>query len=467
MSTTAQHPTIIADLDPSSGELLAEVPCASTMEVHAAVARARSAQRSWAELGAEARAAALSRLGERLAADAANLGETVTREMGKTLRSAVGEVKGYASGVSAEAQEVVAALAPISYGDGSSGSRAQDVTTVHEPLGVVAAITPWNFPVGMPLSIITPALVAGNAVVFKPSEHTPLTGARLAELLQAELPEGVLELVQGDGATGAALVEAEVDMVGFVGSRATGQRIMNAAAGSLKRLVLELGGKDPMVVFEDANLDAAARCAVEHSLRNTGQVCCSIERVYVADAIAEEFEAEVVRLAGEWTHGDGRADGVKMGPLVSEGQRAKVAAQVRAAVEEGAELRVGGVQPEGPGWFYPATVLTGVEQGHRITHEETFGPVVAVTRFDGSEDEGVRFANDTVYGLGANVWTGDPARAARVAARLRAGQVGVNRYLGGASGSPWVGARQSGFGHLGGPDGHRQFTVPKTISIGR
>jgi acyl-CoA reductase-like NAD-dependent aldehyde dehydrogenase len=319
----------------------------------------------------------------------------------------------------------------------------------------------------MPLSIITPALVAGNSVVFKPSEHTPLTGARIAELLQAELPDGVLELLQGDGAVGAALVDADVDMVGFVGSRATGQRIMNAAVGSLKRLVLELGGKDPMIVFEDADLEAAARCAVEHSLRNTGQVCCSIERVYVAEPVAERFEARVVELAKAWTHGDGREDGVKMGPLVSEAQRAKVAEQVRGAVAEGAALRVGGAQPEGPGWFYPATVLTGVEQGHRITHEETFGPVVAVTRFSGTEEEGVRLANDTVYGLGANVWTQDGDRAARVAARLRAGQVGVNRYLGGAAGSPWVGARQSGFGHLGGPDGHRQFTVPKTIAIGR
>lgn len=462
MSTTAQATATIANLDPASGDLIAEIPCATAEEVRAAVGRARAAQPAWADLGIEARAAALARFGERLAADAEPLGALVTREMGKTLRSAVGEVKGYAGGVSAEAKEVVEALAPISYGD-----KAKNVTTVHEPLGVVAAVTPWNFPVGMPLSIITPALVAGNTVVFKPSEHTPLTGARLAELLQAELPAGVLELVQGAGATGAALVEADVDMVGFVGSRATGQRIMNAAAGSLKRLVLELGGKDPMVVFEDADLEAAARCAVEHSLRNTGQVCCSVERVYVADAIADEFEAKVVELAQQWTHGDGREDGVKMGPLVSEGQRAKVEAQVRAAVEEGAQLRVGGVQPEGAGWFYPATVLTGVDQGHRITHEETFGPVVAVTRFDGSEDQGVRFANDTVYGLGANVWTTDPARAARVAARLRAGQVGVNRYLGGASGSPWVGARQSGFGHLGGPDGHRQFTVPKTITIGR
>lgn len=462
MSTTVYPKTSIADLDPATGDLIAEIPCATAEEVAAAVARASAAQPAWASLGVEARAERLARFGERLAAEAEPLGALVTQEMGKTLRSAVGEVKGYAAGVEAEAKEVVEALAPITYGEG-----AKNVSTVHEPMGVVAAVTPWNFPVGMPLSIITPALVAGNSVVFKPSEHTPLTGARLAELLQAELPEGVLELVQGDGTTGAALVDADVQMVGFVGSRATGQRIMNAAAGSLKRLVLELGGKDPLVVFEDADLGAAARCAVEHSLRNTGQVCCSIERVYVAEAIAEQFEAEVVELASKWAHGDGREGDVKMGPLVSEAQRAKVAAQVCTAVEEGATLRIGGVQPEGAGWFYPATVLTGVEQAHRITHEETFGPVVAVTRFDGSEEEGIRLANDTVYGLGANVWTSDMDRANRVAARLRAGQVGVNRYLGGASGSPWVGARQSGFGHLGGPDGHRQFTVPKTISFGR
>lgn len=462
MTSTTSTTASIADLDPATGELLAEIPCASPDEVAAAVARARAAQPAWGALPIEERAAALGRFGERLAAEADALGALVTSEMGKTLRSAVGEVKGYAGGVCAEAQEVVEALAPIRYGE-----DARNVTTVHEPLGVVAAITPWNFPVGMPLSIITPALVAGNSVVFKPSEHTPLTGARIAELLQAELPDGVLELLQGDGAVGAALVDGDVDMVGFVGSRATGQRIMNAAVGSLKRLVLELGGKDPMIVFEDADLEAAARCAVEHSLRNTGQVCCSIERVYVAEPVAERFEARVVELAEAWTHGDGREDGVKMGPLVSEAQRAKVAEQVRGAVAEGAALRVGGAQPEGPGWFYPATVLTGVEQGHRITHEETFGPVVAVTRFSGTEEEGVRLANDTVYGLGANVWTQDGDRAARVAARLRAGQVGVNRYLGGAAGSPWVGARQSGFGHLGGPDGHRQFTVPKTIAIGR
>ena len=450
------------DIDPSTGETIADVPLASSEDVEAAAADARAAAEAWSAEPIEERAARLKRFGELLAADAEELGALITREMGKTLRSAVGEVKSYAGSVVDEVDQVVAALAPE-----RPESSTQDVTVLREPLGVVAAITPWNFPVGMPLSILTPALVAGNAVVFKPSEHTPLVGARLAELLQQVLPVGVLQLVQGAGDVGAALVRADVDMIGFVGSRDTGARIMSEAAGSLKRLVLELGGKDPLVVFGDADVDEAARCAVDHSLRNTGQVCCSIERVYVAEEIADAFEAKVEELARGWTHGDPREKGTKMGPLVSAGQRERVDAQVRSAVEAGARLVMGGEPAEGPGCFYPATVLTGVAQDNPITHAETFGPVVSVTRFDGSEDEGVRLANDTIYGLGANVWTADPERARRVARRLRAGQVGVNRYLGGTATTPWVGARQSGFGFLGGADGHRQFTVPKTISVAR
>lgn len=464
MTQTAPSPAAtrppIENIDPATGAVIERIPSASADDVRAAVARARAAQAAWAELPIEERGKRLKGFGEALAGAAAEVGELITREMGKTLRSAVGEAKGYASSVASEVDEVIEALAPIEY-----EAKAQDVTTVREPLGVVAAITPWNFPVGMPLSILVPALAAGNAVVFKPSEHTPLVGAKLAELLQGVLPEGVLELVQGAGDVGADLVNADVDMIGFVGSRATGQAIMSSAVGSLKRLVLELGGKDPMVVFEDADVDEAAKSAVEHSLRNTGQVCCSIERVYVAEGIADQFEEKVVEIARGWSYGDGREDGVKMGPLVSEGQRDKVAAQVDEAVAGGAQLRVGGEMPQGKGWFYPATVLTGVEQSNPITHQETFGPVVSVTRFSGEEAEAVQLANDTVYGLGANVWTQDAARGARVASRIRAGQVGVNRYLGGAPGTPWVGARQSGYGYLGGPDGHRQFTVPKTISI--
>ena len=332
-----------------------------------------------------------------------------------------------------------------------------------EPARLTVVAPPWNFPVGMPLSILIPALATGNTVVFKPSEHVPLVGAKLAELLNKHLPAGVLELVQGEGAVGAQLVDSDVDMIGFVGSRATGQHIMTAAARDLKRLVLELGGKDPMVVFGDADLDAAAESAVRHSLRNTGQVCCAVERVYIEDSVADDFAARVVAKARDWAHGNGFKESSKMGPLVSREQRDKVEAQVKDAVERGAALLLGGTTPDGGGNFYPATVLANVPADAQVVRDETFGPVVCLSRFSGDEDEAVAQANDTPYGLGANVWTGDKERGARVAARLKAGQVGVNRYLGGAPGTPWVGARQSGFGFLGGIEGHRQFTTPKTI----
>jgi acyl-CoA reductase-like NAD-dependent aldehyde dehydrogenase len=449
----------IKNLNPSTGELLAEIPCATSEEVQAAVARARAAQPAWEALGLEERCRVLGGIADGLAQRSDELADLATKEMGKLHADAEGEVAGFTAMVKAELAEVREALAPQSF-----TTKSNTTELVRMPHGVVAAITPWNFPVGMPLQILGPALAAGNTVVFKPSEHVPLTGRLVAEIVQACVPEDVLVLVEGAGETGAALVAADIDMVGFVGSRDTGKRIMESAAQGLKRLVLELGGKDPLVVFADADLDAAADCAVRHSLRNTGQVCCAVERVYIEESAAAAFEEKVAVLAAEWRHGDGFDESSKMGPLVSEGQRDKVVAQVDAAVAEGARLVMGGSCPEGPGWYYPATVLADVSSEQRISHDETFGPVVSLSVFDGSEGEAVRLANDTPYGLGANVFSGDSERGARVAARMQAGQVGINQYLGGAPGTPWVGARQSGFGFLGGPEGHRQFTWPKSIS---
>lgn len=447
-----------SDLNPATGETLAEIEITNQSELEQAIARARAAQPAWAALGIEQRGARLAGLGAKLEECAEELADLVTSEMGKPRAQALGEARGWAKAATRELAEVAEALEPQRF-----ETDGNVCTLVREPLGVVAAITPWNFPIGMPLQIVIPALAAGNAVVFKPSELVPLVGAKLAEILQSFLPSGVLELVQGDGETGAALVAGDVDMIGFVGSRATGKRIMQSASGELKRLVLELGGKDPLVVMEDADLDAAADCAVTHSLRNAGQVCCSVERVYVAQSVAQEFEQRVVERAKQWSCGDGFEEGVKMGPLVSELQRERVAAQVDEAIEGGARLAFRGEAPTA-GFFYPATVLAEVDESLRISSEETFGPVVSLTVFSGDEQEGIRLANETPYGLGANVYTADTERGVRMAAGIHAGQVGVNQYLGGAPGTPWVGARQSGFGFLGGIEGHRQFTVPKTIA---
>jgi len=449
----------IQDIDPATGETIAEIEITDAAELERLVALARASQPAWAALTFDERAerlrAGAAALGERTD----ELGETITREMGKPLAEAKREAAAWVGHTAEVLEEVALALAPESL-------PAKDSVTVLErhPLGVVAAITPWNFPASMPLSILIPALAAGNTVVFKPSELVPLTGAILAECFAGELPNGVLNLVQGAGDVGAALVKSDVDMIGFVGSRDTGQRIMKAAGDGLKRLILELGGKDPLVVFEDADLESAAECVVRHALRNTGQVCCSVERVYVAESIAEEFERLVVAKASDWSHGSGFDEGSKMGPMVSEEQRGKVAKQVDGAVAAGARLVLGGHAAEGSGYFYPATVLGDVDQSLEISHEETFGPVISLTPFDGSEERAVELANDTPYGLGANVYTRDLERGLRVARRIQSGQVGINQYLGSAKGSPWVGARQSGFGFLGGVDGHRQFTLPKSLS---
>lgn len=450
------------DFDPATGELIAEIPATDAERLTAVVARARAAQPGWADVPLETRIELLGEGAARLGERSDELADLITREMGKVRREALREARGWSRHVPELLEEVRQALEPQVLEGADSTTRV-----VRDPLGVVAAISPWNFPVAMPLSLLVPALAAGNAVVFKPSEHVPLVGAALAEIFGGFLPGGVLGLVQGAGDVGAALVEADVDMIGFVGSRETGIRIMQSAGRDLKRLVLELGGKDPLIVFADADLEAAADCAVRHSLRNTGQVCCSVERVYVAAPVAARFEELVVERARAWRHGSGFEDGVRMGPLVSPRQREVVAGQVQDAVRSGARLLLGGEEPEGPGWFYPATVLADVGPELRITSEETFGPVVALTPFDGDEETAVRLANETLFGLGANVYTADVDRGLRVARRIRSGQVGINRYLGGAAGAPWVGARQSGFGFLGGIEGHRQFTVPKSISMPR
>ena len=442
--------------------MLAEIPGATLSEIQTAVATARQAQAAWAALSPAERAEKLQGVVASLEAREDELAKTITREMGKTFATALGEVKGYTSGVSAQVEEVLKAMQPEDF-----STDKMDTQVVRAPHGVVAAITPWNFPLGMPLSILIPALGAGNAVVFKPSEHVPLTGALIFDAFAENLPAGVITLLQGAGDVGAALVEANVDMIGFVGSRDTGKRIMASAAGGLKRLVLELGGKDPVIVFADSDLEAASECVTGGSLRNTGQVCCSVERIFVEQSVAEQFEAMVLHKAKAWKHGDGFAEGVKMGPLVSVEQRDKVAAQVQDAVADGARLILGGQTPEGPGAFYPATVLAGVDPEWRVARDETFGPVVCLSTFSGDEAEAIRLGNDTPYGLGASVWSGDLERGKRVAGALQAGQVGVSRYLAGGAGTPWVGARQSGFGFLGGIEGHRQFTTPKTLSVPR
>jgi acyl-CoA reductase-like NAD-dependent aldehyde dehydrogenase len=450
MTTNAAAGNRIVSRNPADGSVVGELPAATRDEVRAAVERARAAQPAWAALPFEQRAAAFLAAAPLLEAAAEELGSLVHREMGKPLASAIGEARGVAQSLAAQVEIARAAVAPQEF-------REEGAITVlrHDALGVVACVTPWNFPLWVPLGLLAPALLTGNAVVHKPSEKTPLAGRRFTEILAGALPPGVLEHVAGGGDVGRELVESDVQMVAFTGSQDTGRAIMAACAKGLKRLVLELGGKDPMLVLADADLEKAAQFATTGSFRNSGQVCCSVERIFVERAIAERFTARVVELAKE----------TSIGPLADEGQRDKVARQVESAVRDGAKVLLGGSVPSGPGAAYPPTVVTDITDDMDIARRETFGPVACIRVVDDA-DEAVRLANSIDYGLGATVWTGDAVRGEAVASRLQSAMIGINRGIRGVGDSPWVGARGSGFGFTGSIAGARQFTQVRTITRG-
>jgi acyl-CoA reductase-like NAD-dependent aldehyde dehydrogenase len=448
----------IVDTNPATGEVIARVPCTLLDEVPALVARARAAQPAWAATPLGERVALLKRACESLAARKEELIDLVVREMGKVRAEAEEEVAG-AIARAAYVDLIAAANAPVAVDNGLICRDAH---------GVVAVCSPWNFPADEPLLLCLPALVAGNTVILKPSEVVPLVGALVGGALAAALPADVFQLVQGDGAVGAALVQADVQMVAMTGSSATGKKIMAACAPGLKRLVLELGGKDPMVVFADADLELAAADAVTFSLFNCGQVCCSVERVYVAAAVKPRFEALCAEAARAYVAADGFDAAARIGPMVSRLQLEAVQAQVDAAVAGGARvLAQAPIQPgahAGGNWF-PATVLTDVALGAPIHRVETFGPLVVLSEFDGSEGAAIACANDSEYGLAAYVYTQDLAKAQRVALRIKAGQVGINAWslAKAPMKCPWIGAKGSGFGFHSGTDGWRQFSVPKSL----
>ena len=356
---------------------------------------------------------------------AQELSAAITEEMGKIPAEAKSEVD-EAIGLKGSWLDMVReANEDVKLSDGEAES-----VIVRDPLGVVVVISPWNFPAGEIPFLAVPALAAGNTVIVKPSEVTPLTSAMYTSTLASALPEGVLQVVQGDGDVGELLVSSEdVHMVAMTGSSATGKRIMEKCATNLKRLVLELGGKDPMVVFADADLDKAASDAVSNSLFNAGQVCCAVERIYIDKSVQSEFEQKVVELAKKQTVGIPTEDGVTMGPMVSQMQYDNVKTQVDDSIENGAQILYQSEIPAGAGGnYYPVTVLSNLKQDMLIQTAETFGPVVAISGFDGSEKEAAQLANDTQYGLASYVYTGDLEKGSRVARKIRSGQVGINCY---------------------------------------
>jgi len=453
--------------NPATLEEIGEIEVSTESDVRAAVERARKSQPGWASLRFEERGRYLRRAVRVLLERQDEFVDAIVRETGKPRAEALAvEILAACDALSFYARRAKRILAdrtlPVHL------MKTKKLRIAYRPLGVAGIITPWNFPFLLSLNPTVQALMAGNTVVLKPSELTPFSGQLVEKLLEeAGLPEGVFNLVLGDGETGAALVEAGVDKISFTGSVRTGRRVGEACGRNLVPCTLELGGKDPMIVCADADLERAANGAVYGAFSNAGQVCVSTERVYVVDEIHDAFVEKVVAKTAQLRQGaEGEFD---VGPMISESQLGIVERHVEDARAKGAQIRSGGRRnPAQAGLFFEPTVLTGVTHEMAIMRDETFGPVLPIMRVR-DEDEALRLANDSPYGLNANVWTRDKGKGERMAKALQSGSAVVNDCMltYGVTESPFGGVKESGVGQVNGEIGLRSFCHAQSILIDR
>jgi acyl-CoA reductase-like NAD-dependent aldehyde dehydrogenase len=462
-ATAKSSPAMLRSMDPRTGTVVEEIPASSPQDIRHAVEAARRAAPAWGAMPVTERVRHIARIRRRIHDRMDRIVDVVSRENGKPPAEALGH-------------DVLPTLLTLVYQEriANRALRPQPVGRLVGPLfgmssriewrphGVVGCVSPWNYPLFLAFMGAAPALLAGNAVVVKPSEATPAVGRVVSELLEV-LPDGVATVVQGGADVGAALIDAPCDKLSFIGSTAVGRKVAQAAAKHLTPVVMELGGQDAAIVCEDADLDVASSGVLWGAFLNAGQTCCAIERAYVVDSVADRFEELLVeklgRIASEQS-GD-------IGPLTTDRQRDTVERHVRDAVEHGAKVLAGGPSDEAAGdglWVRP-TVLEGRTEDMAMFHEETFGPVLPIVRVK-DVDEAVRRANGEGANLTASVWTRSSTTARKVASRLRAGTVSVNDHAS-TAGAPWGlwgGVGESGYGRLHGVQGLREFAVPVHVA---
>src|ERR671932_162660 len=444
-------------LNPATEEVVEKLEPATEGDADAAIARAKEAFPTWRDVEPSDRSRLLRRLADALDAEHENLAELESKNTGKPIGDSRGEME-----MVAETFHYYAGMPERLLGDTIPVSGGVDVT-FREPLGVVALITPWNFPLTIASWKMAPALSAGNTLVLKPAELTPLTALEFERIaLEAGIPEGVVNVVVGPGSrVGKRLVEhPDVAKVAFTGSTGVGRGIMAGAAGTIKRVTLELGGKSANVIFADANLEKAAASAPVAVFGNAGQDCCARSRILVERGVFDEFLSLMEPAVTGMRVGDPFDEETEMGPLISADHREKVAAYV----PEDAPVAIRGEAPEGSGFWYPPIVLAPVDKKDRAAAEEIFGPVVAVIPFQDEEDA-VRLANDTIYGLSGSIWTTGGARALRVARRIETGVISVNSNTSGRVATPFGGMKQSGVGRELGPHALDYYTEVKNVYL--
>ena len=445
-------------LNPANLALVAEVEEDTPASVAAAYERARRAQPAWATTPLETRLAAITRFRELVAERKDELALTLTREMGKPITQSHNELAALSGRIDFFLTHTAGVLDEETVHT-QPNALAEVIT--HEPLGVIANVSAWNYPWFVGSNVFVPALLTGNAVLYKPSEHATLTGQHIAELLHlAGVPEDVFVTVVGGGAIGAAVVEQPVDGVFFTGSYATGRRIAERVALRMIRLQLELGGKDPTYVTEDVDVRAAAESLADGAMYNGGQSCCSVERIYVQESIADAFVDAFVDVVKGFKLGDPEDRGTYIGPLARREQLDVLDAQVADALAKGARLLTGGHRAARPGAYFEPTVIAGATNAMRVMRDESFGPIIGIASVK-NDEEAVERMNDTEYGLTAGVYSRDNGRAARVLSHVNAGTVYINACDRVSPRLPWTGRKHSGMGSTLSTYGIRAFLQPK------
>ena len=444
-------------INPANGETIAELSADSSQSIGNAGRRARAAQPSWTAAGLPHRLECLRRFRDGIVRETERLAAILTSEVGKPIRQSRNELAGLLGRLDFFLQAAEPTLAARTVFD--DGGMCERIT--HEPLGVVANISAWNYPYFVGANVFVPALLAGNSVLYKPSEYATLTGIEIGNLLHgAGVPQDVFQVIVGSGEAGAALLEQPVDGVFFTGSYATGAKIAQAVGPRMIRLQLELGGKDPTYVCEDVDVAAAAASLADGAMYNTGQSCCSVERIYVHEAIHDAFVEAFVDDVKRLRIGEPTDESSDIGPLTREAQLDVLAAQVADAQARGARLLTGGRRLDPPGHWFEPTVFSHVDHTMALMREESFGPIIGIQKV-GGDDEAVRLMNDTDYGLTAGVYTRDAERAERILARVDAGTVYWNCCDRVSPRLPWSGVKHSGIGLTLSTYGIETFTRPK------
>ncbi len=451
--------------NPASGEVIGQIPVGAAKETERAIDDAYRAFETWSAAAAEERSGCLRRMYDLVMLHREELATMITKEMGKPLKEAMGEVKyaaSYLEWYAEEAKRVYGETIPASHPN-------KRMLVLRQPVGVVGAITPWNFPAAMITRKLAPALAAGCTIVIKPSELTPFTAIRLMELAeQAGLPAGTVNLVMGDAAAigGEMMRNDKVKKISFTGSTKVGKLLMEQGSKQIKKLSLELGGHAPIIVMDDADLERAVKEVIASKFRNAGQACICGNRIYVQDTVYDAFISRLVEETGKLRIGDGFDRDTDIGPLINAAAYEKVERQVKDAVEKGAQVLTGGEGfVKGGGYFYKPTILSNADSCMQVMTEETFGPVAPVQTFR-TDDEAVRLANDTPFGLAAYVFSQNLSRGMKMVERLECGIVGWNDGLPSAAQAPFGGMKESGVGREGGRQGIECYLETKYVSMG-